>query len=252
MEKGGRWHASANKSIPVPLQMVDTEHRKVAEVAAEYGCNPVNFYALLGKLRREASRSVETAGASSGEVEERSPPGVEARPSPDALAPAAMAGGPDLFAPGSRAGEAPAREEEGSWLRAPPDENVVSTRQAAAPHERPAPPLASVPRQEPPARDPPMPRSVTQLPAPVPARKGGGLGAGLAKPGMALMMRTADGEESLTPFRSLDDLLSAAKPILRAAASSPDAVWFSYKRSTWPRWTATQPDRARPVRTKAE
>ena len=54
-----------------------------------------------------------------------------------------------------------------------------------------------------------------------------GLGAALAKPGMALMMRTADGEENLTPFRSLDDLLSAVKPILRAAARSPDAVWFS-------------------------
>ena len=43
---------------------------------------------------------------------------------------------------------------------------------------------------------------------------------------MALMMRTAEGDENLTPFRSLDDLLSAIKPILRAAARSPDAVWF--------------------------
>ena len=59
------------------------------------------------------------------------------------------------------------------------------------------------------------------------ARKGGGLGATLAKPGMALVMRTAEGEENLTPFRSLDDLLTAVKPILRAAARSPDAVWFS-------------------------
>ena len=40
-------------------------------------------------------------------------------------------------------------------------------------------------------------------------------------------MRTAEGDESVTPFRSLDDLLSAVKPILRAAARSPDAVWFS-------------------------
>ena len=44
---------------------------------------------------------------------------------------------------------------------------------------------------------------------------------------MALVMRTAEGEENMTPFRSLDDLLSAVKPILRAAARSPDAVWFS-------------------------
>ena len=40
-------------------------------------------------------------------------------------------------------------------------------------------------------------------------------------------MRTPEGDENLTPFRSLDDLLSAVKPILRAAARSPDAVWFS-------------------------
>jgi transposase-like protein len=53
------------------------------------------------------------------------------------------------------------------------------------------------------------------------------LGAKLAKPGMGLMMRTADGEETMTPFRSIDDLLSAIKPMLRASARSPEPVWFS-------------------------
>ena len=48
-----------------------------------------------------------------------------------------------------------------------------------------------------------------------------------ARPGFALYMRTADGEEAATPFRSLDDLLSAARPILRTAARSPEPVWFS-------------------------
>ncbi len=54
-----------------------------------------------------------------------------------------------------------------------------------------------------------------------------GIGAKLAKPGFGLAMRTADGEESLAPFRSLDDLLTAVKPVLRSAARSPDPVWFS-------------------------
>ena len=45
--------------------------------------------------------------------------------------------------------------------------------------------------------------------------------------GFALMMRTGDGEEAMTPFRSLEELLSAAKPLLRQAARSPDPVWFS-------------------------
>jgi len=48
-----------------------------------------------------------------------------------------------------------------------------------------------------------------------------------AKPGYALCMRTPDGDESSTPFRSLDDLLSATRPILRSAARSPDPIWFS-------------------------
>jgi hypothetical protein len=64
--------------------------------------------------------------------------------------------------------------------------------------------------------------------APEPARRGSeAVGARLAKPGFGLLMRTADGEEQVTPFRSLDDLLSAVKPILRASARSSEPVWFS-------------------------
>ena len=47
-----------------------------------------------------------------------------------------------------------------------------------------------------------------------------------AKPGYGLVMRPPEGEESVAPFRSLEDLLGAIKPILRAAASSPEPVWF--------------------------
>ena len=54
-----------------------------------------------------------------------------------------------------------------------------------------------------------------------------GTGGTAAKAGFGLTMRTADGDENVTPFRSLDDLLSAIKPILRASARSPDAVWLS-------------------------
>jgi transposase-like protein len=53
------------------------------------------------------------------------------------------------------------------------------------------------------------------------------VGGKLAKPGMGLLMRTPDGEETMTPFRSIDDLLSAIKPMLRAGARSPEPVWFS-------------------------
>lgn len=74
----------------------------------------------------------------------------------------------------------------------------------------------------------PVPKTVVaELPRLGDSKKARGTGASLAKPGMALVMRMAEGEENLTPFRSLDDLLSAVKPILRAAARSTDAIWFS-------------------------
>ena len=44
-------------------------------------------------------------------------------------------------------------------------------------------------------------------------------------------MRSADGEENLTPFRSLEDLLSAIKPILWSGARSPDPVWLYHPTS---------------------
>jgi hypothetical protein len=40
-------------------------------------------------------------------------------------------------------------------------------------------------------------------------------------------MRTSDGEETAHPFRSLEELLSASKPILRSASRSPEPIWFS-------------------------
>ena len=46
------------------------------------------------------------------------------------------------------------------------------------------------------------------------------------KQGYGLVMRSPEGEESVAPFRSLDDLLGAVKPILRAAATGSEPVWF--------------------------
>jgi|GEM_PF-2326821 transposase-like protein len=75
----------------------------------------------------------------------------------------------------------------------------------------------------------PAAATVADLPRRGPLTKRGGIGAALARPGFGLAMRTAEGDENVTPFRSLDDLLSSVKPILRAAARSPDAVWFSIR-----------------------
>ena len=213
---------------PRILRMVDAEQRKVAEVAAEYGCTPANIYALLSKLRREASRNTEAIGTVKDAAERLSPPVAEERLSRDATAPATTAAVPDLFTPSAEAEKAPACKAADGRLHAPLTADVASFTESRAPRREPAPQSAVAPQQESWAASSPSPRSVvTHLAAPALAKKATVMGATLSKPGMALMMRTADGEENLTPFRSLDDLLSAVKPILRAAARSPDAVWFS-------------------------
>ena len=113
------------------------------------------------------------------------------------------------------------------------EEETVAAAEVPGPRAAPPPPAPAPPRQE-------EPRVVTFArpapaapPAPAPLREearrpaSSSVGAKLAKPGMGLLMRTPDGEETMTPFRSLDDLLSTIKPILRAGARSPDPVWFS-------------------------
>ncbi len=142
------------------LHMADVDGRKVADIAAEFGCTPANIYALLGRLRGRAGKGTE--------------PAEQSAPAPT-LAPATPI---DLFA------AAPSSKPASGTV------TDMSVHRPAAPPDR-------------------------------------GIGAKLAKPGFGLAMRTADGEESLAPFRSLDDLLTAIKPVLRSAARSSDPVWFS-------------------------
>ncbi len=161
------------------LHLVDTEGRKVTEVAAEYGASPASVTALLNRLRRGATPAAEAEPAVSAPFGERAQ-----SPAP-APAPAM-----DLFA-------------------------------APAPAPEPFVPAEAPPRD--------VPAEISALPRRGPVMKRGGVGAALARPGFGLAMRTAEGDENVTPFRSLDDLLSTVKPILRAAARSPDAVWFSIR-----------------------
>jgi hypothetical protein len=161
------------------LQMVDVEHCKVSEVAAEYGCSPANIYTLLSKLRRANMAQNQRPARATDAPPPPAAPADPQMPEPTEPAPAS-----DLFA---AAVEAPAQ---------------------------PVKPAAPPP--------PPVSATVTELP-----RKRGGIGASLAKPGFGLTMRAGDGDENMTPFRSLEDLLSAVKPILRASAKNPEPVWFS-------------------------
>ena len=177
---------------PRILRLVDVERRAIREIAGEFGCTPAAIYSLLTKLRREAS------GVASEPVEDQPPLALGEEVEPEFLNPSAS--------------PPPAT----AVIQSPREQPLVVTL------ERPA---------QPPVRAEVRHTAAVQAPVPVreEARRPGQatVGAKLAKPGMGLLMRTSDGEETMTPFRSIDDLLSAIKPILRAGARSPEPVWFS-------------------------
>ena len=58
-------------------------------------------------------------------------------------------------------------------------------------------------------------------------RERNGRSNGAPKRGIGLIMRTSNGDEAVHPFRSIEDLLSAVKPLLRTASKSPEPIWFS-------------------------
>lgn len=181
------------------LASVNEERRPVRAVAAEFGYTPAAIYALLARSRRDLEAAAQAA--------EQPPlaliPETAAEAMPTALLPEAI--------------QEPAAESMPMPMVAAPEEARVLPFAAAAQAPSPAAAPASAPaRMEGRAADDGGARG---------GRKG--LGARLAKPGMGLITRSADGDESMMPFRSLDDLLSAIKPILREGARSADPVWFS-------------------------
>ena len=195
---------------PRILCLVDVEHCRVADVATEYGCTPANIYALLAKLRRAATPDTSADAAEASNTAPPEAPRAVPAPQPEEAGPARR---PRMPAPPTPVAAATA-----------PEVPLLTTGDADRREPNPAsePPgavTAVAPRPQ--GIVPSSPPAPGRPPAP-PQRD-----AARARAGVGLMMRTAEGEESLTPFRSLDDLLSAIKPILRAAARSPDAVWFS-------------------------
>ena len=168
-------------------RQIDVENRKVAEVAAAYGCTPANIYAILARLRRQDAP---------GEGNDPPVPGTAA-PEPAA----------DLFA--ETAAVLPVTVAPAAPALDPADPPSPMAAGAASP-VAPSKPPADRPSPTTPARSKPV----------VPATRPN-------KTGYALLMRTGDGEEAVNPFRSLDELLAASKPILRTAARSPEPIWFS-------------------------
>jgi transposase-like protein len=197
------------------LQMVDVERRRVADIAAEYGCSTANIHALVGKLRRR------TAGEQAAATAVQTPLALDQAQVVEAAPLAADANDDVVEASG------------------PEPETPADARLNVIAFERDTAPVAPEAMNRPPRLEV-APPQVTVVSKPSsdagplyrPTASGGGtaaIGARLAKPGFGLIMRTADGEENMTPFRSLDELLSAIKPILRASARSSEPVWFSLR-----------------------
>jgi hypothetical protein len=216
------------------LTAIDVDNRKVAEVASEYGCTPANIYALLGKLR-QAKR--QEAVGSTTEVSKLSkmpvPAPVEIHPETTLNETAKSSQSLDLFAEPQTANPRTAHTAKQAD-DVSPQHLAVELCPVLSVDAAPVAPATGLPSEVPlrlATADAASP-GVHSVPKIGPPQRGasksrGGIGSALAKPGFGLTMRTAEGDENLTPFRSLDDLLSAVKPILRAAARSPDAVWFS-------------------------
>lgn len=205
---------------PKILRAVDDQGRRVVEVAAEYGCTPANIYALMSKLRRVgtgASPPIEATDSASVTPQEPMTI-VEATP---------LVGdaGADLFV---RPVQSPARM---AVATSGPDSRVDKSVSEPTPPTKPAAVVGTTLRADQASRPGhaavDVSAKVTNLPQRTFALERDSIGAALARPGVGLLMRNADGEETLTPFRSLEDLLSAIKPLLRTVACCPDPLWFS-------------------------
>ncbi|MBL6081686.1 hypothetical protein JMJ56_27240 [Belnapia sp. T18] len=190
------------------VHRVDVEGHKVADVAAAYGCTPANIYAILAKQRRQG------AGDAAPGVQLPSPVKAEPEAKANSSAAPVQAVADDLF---------------GGLLEAPPEPLPPPLPASLAPdvpltkQEKPTPPAPpSLAQPDPQPRLAAPARAGRSAAAPKPATS-----PRAGKAGYALLMRASDGEEAVNPFRSLDELLSAAQPILRTAARSPEPVWFS-------------------------
>ncbi|WP_207539516.1 hypothetical protein [Sabulicella rubraurantiaca] len=90
------------------------------------------------------------------------------------------------------------------------------------------------PAAAPPPTTPPEPRSEAKdtgrgRRGPTPPSSSKEPGSAPSRPGKALVIKSEDGEETDFPFRSLEDLLSGSKNLLREAARRSDRVDFSIK-----------------------
>lgn len=181
---------------PVILRLSDAERVKTVDIAVTYGVAPRTINIILGKARADS------AGAGAPAVNDSSPAVL-----PPALAALEVAA-PAVNAQVVEPEVGPVRLSTQSW-----------DMEVAVPPETPAPVKLTV-SAVPPARaaeKEPVERNQAARPK------------GNSKAAYGLVTKTDDGEESIAPYRSLEDLLSTVKGTLRTAAQASDEVWFAIR-----------------------
>jgi hypothetical protein len=209
-------------------RLVEVERKKVPEIAADYGCSPANIYAILTRLRRPSPDAANDAAPVVADSEPNASEAGEAEadeailPTPFVAASTEQA--PlDLFVPATSGRKERAARDSQKRRPAPdqataPEATPLLDVAEAAPTSIPAPP----PLPAPVAITPPAERPTAQT-----ASRNASAPKARLKSGYGLCTRSPEGDDSIMPFRSLEDLLSAVKPILRASANAPEPVWFS-------------------------
>jgi hypothetical protein len=203
-------------------RLVEVERKKVPEIAADYGCSPANIYAILTRLRQPSADVTNDAAPAALEseasmVESDETPAPTPPPAHTEQAPL------DLFVPAT-SGRKGRAARDGQKRRPTPDQVTAPDAAPlldvaeAAPMPIPAPP----PLPAPVAITPPAVSPTAQT-----ASRNASAPKARLKSGYGLCTRSPEGDDSIMPFRSLEDLLSAVKPILRASANAPEPVWFS-------------------------
>jgi hypothetical protein len=210
-------------------RLVEVERKKVPEIAAEYGCTPANIYAILTRLRRPGPAAANDAAPVLEEEAETIAEAVTEEMPEAATPPASQAPFELVVMNGQgRKGRAPreGQKRRAAQEQAPAPEPALLLEVAEAP---PAPAPIPVAPPAPPAAIPPAAKPPAETVAPVARSASRNATAPKArlKSGYGLCTRSPEGDDSITPFRSLEDLLSAVKPILRASANAPEPVWFS-------------------------
>lgn len=206
---------------PRILALADVEGARTSDIAKLYGVVPRTICIILNKARN-AGVQPRTASALPAELPvPREPLPVPVHEVEVLEAMVSLAEAP-IREP--EAHEAPELPEIRQATRAPEEIQAAVAIQTVV---QPAIPAATV---RPPAQEMAV-EDESDIPVRSLAKGTHSKGNQGKRQGHTLIARTEDGEETLMPFGSLDDLLSSLRGVFREAARGEGTVWFGLRKS---------------------